>query len=326
VSAPSLLAAEPLKSDSFPVAPNTMCFGTWSRPYKTAQPNYKAQPYIAQETIVSHTMGQPRVLKCVTKDGDITAKKLDYPSELLDSEVRMMDHATRVCHVKGPKLRHSYLDGKMRIMVTNFDPGVPVGNVWKKLSYGNQKLIVQQLRREILKMRDSTQPLIGRIGRDGKIAKADPFYDPYHPETTFHMINFFASESEFDAHKIKHLRRRGGKVAASRLEYLLRPLRTEYTERFVLTHGDLHENNTHVRCVRDSKGKPTWELSGILDWGNSGFYPEYMEYAKAMKKGPSSLHWRRVMKKVLQGLECSKERLKAEELATEWAIPSTIFG
>lgn len=69
-----------------------------------------------------------------------------------------------------------------------------------------------------------------------------------------------------------------------------------------------------------------WELSGILDWGNSGFYPEYMEYATAMKKGPSRPYWRRVMKEVLRDIECSKERLQAEEMATEWSIPSTIFG
>ena len=305
-----------------------MCFGTWSRANKVTEPNYQPKPYFAHETIICQHMGQPRVLKCVAKDGDITAKKVDFHTELLDSEARMLDHATRTCHVKGPKLRHAYLDGDIRVMVTDFDPGVSVDKVWKRLSNSNQELIIQQLRQEILKMRNSTQPLIGRIGRDGKIARDDPFYDPYHPETTFHMIDFFRSESEFDAHKIKHLRRRGGggKAAATRLEYLIKPLRTQYTEKFVLTHGDLHENNIHVRCVRDSKGKAVWELSGILDWGNSGFYPEYMEYATAMKKGPSSPYWRKVMKKVLQGLECPKERLKAEELATEWAIPSTIFG
>lgn len=225
-----------------------MCFGTWSREKLATEPNFKPKSCPAQEVIHYHMTGEPHVLKSVTKDGDITAKKVDYHESLLDSEVRMLDHATRICNVKGPKLRRSYLDGDMRVMETDFDLGVSVGRVWKKLSWSNQKLIIQQLRHEIMKMRESTQPLIGRIGRDGRIARDDPFNDPYHPETSFYTITFFTSESEFDAHKIKHLRRRAGRAAASRLEYLLRPLRTRYTERFVLTHGDLHQDNIHVRC------------------------------------------------------------------------------
>lgn len=45
-----------------------------------------------------------------------------------------------------------------------------------------------------------------------------------------------------------------------------------------------------------------------------------MEYAVAMKSGPTLPYWRKVMKQVLEGMECSKERIKVEELATQWAV------
>ena len=64
-----------------------------------------------------------------------------------------------------------------------------------------------------------------------------------------------------------------GEVAARQLESLIKPLREKHTEGYVLTHGDLHLDNINVRCIPDSKGGRTWTLSGILDWGRSGFCP-----------------------------------------------------
>jgi Ser/Thr protein kinase RdoA (MazF antagonist) len=188
------------------------------------------------------------------------------------------------------------------------------------MSSANKKLVIEQLRAEILKMRASIKPLIGRVGWDGNIDKEDPYWDLYHPDTRTYSVTCFSTEAEFDAHKVEHMRARGGNASAKALEDLIKPLRARYSEKFVLTHADLHSENIHVRRVTDSKGKDAWELSGILDWGRSGFYPEYMEYAVAMKSGPYRPYWQKVMEEVLKGMECSKERLKVEEYATEWAV------
>ncbi|ERF69431.1 hypothetical protein EPUS_07835 [Endocarpon pusillum Z07020] len=189
--------------------------------------------------------------------------------------------------------------------------------VWKKINTVNKKLIIHQLRTEILKMRASTKPLIGRVAWNGDIEKDDPYPDPYHSDTTRYTVNYFGSEAEFDAHKVEQMRARRGDAAAKALEDRIKPLRDQYSERFVLTHGDLHSQNVHVRRVVGSDGKSRWELSGILDWGSSGLYPKYMEYAMAMKTGPHRPYWKKVMKEVLQGMECSRERMEVEERATE---------
>lgn len=99
-------------------------------------------------------------------------------------------------------------------------------------------------------------------------------------------MSFFRIESEFDDHKIKQIRCKYGKPTAKKLESRIKPLRGQYSEKFVLTHADLHQDNILVRQVRDASGKSTWRLSGIVDWARSGYYPEYMEYATAMNDGP----------------------------------------
>jgi Phosphotransferase enzyme family len=255
---------------------------------------------------------------CTAEDGTIFIKKLGKRYYLLESEARMLGYATHTMHIKGPKLRAVYLEGDMRVMETDFDPGVTIHSVWCKLSPCNKKAIMQQLRTEILKMRESTRPLIGRIEWDGSIAKNDPYYDPYYLDTMSHNVTFFGSESEFDNHKIEQMRARRGDSAASALAKRIESLRKQYTERFVLTHADLQPENIHVcRTTDPKKRQTTWQLSGILDWGRSGFYPEYMEYATAMKIGPYPPYWQKVMKTVLKGLECSKERLVVEDMATD---------
>lgn len=280
------------------------------------QPGFR----FVKETPLPHVHPQKGLRKCTTEDGTILVKKEQERWELLESEVRMLYHATGQMQVKGPKLRDMYLDGTKRVMITDFDPGVTLHSVWKKISSKNKKLIIQQLRVEVLKMRESTQPLIGRVGWDRNIVKNDPYFDPYYPGAEDQPVTFFESEAKFDQHKVELLRASGGDAVAGHLEKLIQPLQGQYSGRFVLTHGDLHSENIHVRCLSDSKGIPVWELSGILDWGRSGFYPEYMEYATAMKTGPYHPYWQKVLKEVLKGLECSKQRVKAEELATHWAV------
>jgi hypothetical protein len=205
-------------------------------------------------------------------------------------------------------------------MFTDFIPGVTVHSVWKKLSQSDQKLIIQDLRAEIVKMRQSTRPRIGRVGWDGNIATDDPYRDPYFPDTHDNTMSFFRSEAEFNDHKIKQIRNKCGEPAAKELESRIKPLRGQYSEKFVLRHANLHQEDILVRQVRDGSGESTWRLSGIVDWARSGYYPEYMEYATAMNDGPTHPYWRKVMKEVLKGLECSKQRLKVEGAATYWAL------
>ena len=147
-----------------------------------------------QETSPAQLLSRPRIikqeplpdaspgkglLKCIAEDGQNLVKKV----KIVESEARMLDHASRILCIRAPMLRGVNLEGDMTTMFTDFIPGVTVHSVWKELSRNDQKLIVQDLRAEIVKMRQSTRPRIGRVGWDGNIATDDPYCDPYFPDT-----------------------------------------------------------------------------------------------------------------------------------------------
>ena len=279
-------------------------------------------PQIIEErpllTVGPHHSCQKPLSKCLTDDGETLVKK----SEILTSEARMLFHASRTLGLKAPMLRGVTRQGPHTVMFMDFVPGRTVHSVWKTMSRSNQNLIKEQLRAEIMRMRQSTRPWIGRVDWNGSIHTNDPFYDQYFPDTqsASNTMTYFQNEAEFDAHKVYKFQVHCNDQRAQQLQSLLTPLKAEYTDRFVLTHADLHQENILVREVRDQTGKSTWHLAGIIDWARSGYYPEYMECATAMKDGPYLGYWRKVMRKVLAGMECSKKRLRAEDFATSWAV------
>jgi aminoglycoside phosphotransferase (APT) family kinase protein len=70
-------------------------------------------------------------------------------------------------------------------------------------------------------------------------------------------------------------------------------------DRFVLTHGDLTPRNIMVEGAR---------VTGIVDWERSGFFPEWAEYAFAMKLGHAHEEWwKPVLKELL--VPCEGTRL-----------------
>jgi thiamine kinase-like enzyme len=53
------------------------------------------------------------------------------------------------------------------------------------------------------------------------------------------------------------------------------------------THGDLTYGNIIISGEPDSV-----RITGIVDWEQSGWYPEYWEYCKLLFAGPYSHEWR----------------------------------
>ena len=75
----------------------------------------------------------------------------------------------------------------------------------------------------------------------------------------------------------------------------------------MLIHGDLTPRNIIVKDGR---------ITGIVDWERSGFFPEYAEYAFAMKLGHQiEKWWLPVLEEVLQ--PCSAKRLKFTALVED---------
>jgi aminoglycoside phosphotransferase (APT) family kinase protein len=259
------------------------------------------------------------VVKCSGKNGQgFVAKKVRHRSDHLESEAHMLKYATEVAHVKAPKLHYVYAQENARLMVTDFVSGVPLDTVWQSLDDANRASIRKDLQEQIRRMRTCTKSSIGRVNIDGGLDAKAAFPDPCHPSIDTSCMAF-ANEHDFDDHKIDEVRKRSVAAAAD-MQKRIQQLSKTYTQKFVLTHGDLNSRNIHVKSVVDtSTQRMVWQISGILDWERSAIFPEYMEYALARISISHDVEWRKFLVGLLEDMQvcCSEERVAVEYIATD---------
>ncbi|KUI56358.1 Aminoglycoside 3'-phosphotransferase [Cytospora mali] len=243
------------------------------------------------------------VIEHKTTNGRAVAVKVSDPGGIDRSEAEMMHYAA-THGVRAPKVLGHYniVTTKPKkplavAMVSERVPGVSLVNVWLELSKEEQSSIKEQLRMEITRMRKCTQPFIGRVGNQ----ETRNVYDRLVESN----CGPFSDEKAFDdwclarAHRSAFSRWKWGKM--------LERERRKSSGLFVLTHGDLTPRNI---MVKDGV------ITGIVDWERSGFFPEYAEYAFAMKLCHShEKWWIPVLEEILQ--PCSKQRLEFTRLAED---------
>jgi aminoglycoside phosphotransferase len=81
--------------------------------------------------------------------------------------------------------------------------------------------------------------------------------------------------------------------------------------RVVFTHGDLNMRNI---MVTERK------LSGIVDWENSGWYPEYWDYTKAHFVTKHHRRWKKIVDRVFAELGDYQEELATEKELWEYCF------
>lgn len=177
-------------------------------------------------------------------------------------------------------------------LVSERVPGVPLEDVWLDLSTAERSSIKAQLRVQFERMRQCTQPFIGRIN-----SQEVPNLFALFANTT--TCGPFQDEKSFDSWCFNRLLTRNP-IARFKWQKKLASERRNSSGGFVLTHGDLSPANIMV---------DNGIVTGIIDWDRSGFYPEYAEYAFALGLWhPYENWWREVLKEVLQ--PCSLARLE----------------
>lgn len=175
-------------------------------------------------------------------------------------------------------------------------------NIWHDLSSPEKSSIVAQLREQMARIRACTQPYIGRVNNQ-------PTRNVYDRLPTTYC-GPFPNEEAFDNWCLERVP--VGFFGLAHWKWLrwLEKERHKFSGKFVLTHGDLSPRNI---MVKDGK------ITGIVDWERSGFWPEYAEYAFAMKLchkfQSSEKWWVPILKEVLQ--PCSEQRLKFTKLVED---------
>ncbi|ROW02096.1 hypothetical protein VSDG_02367 [Cytospora chrysosperma] len=235
--------------------------------------------------------------------GHVLAIKVRPPGGIQRSEADMMHYAA-THGVRAPKVFGFYSivttePGRSiaTAMVSERVPGVPLADIWLDLSQAEQSSVKEQLRAEIARMRRCTQPFIGRV----KNQQTRNVYDRI--ASTF--CGTFPTEKEFDNWCLARVS--GGSLVHWRWDKWLERQRRQSSGTFVLTHGDLTPRNI---MFKDGL------VTGIIDWDRSGFFPEYAEYAFAMKLSHEhEKWWIPVLKQILE--PCSKQRLKFTSLVED---------
>ncbi|KAK7682219.1 hypothetical protein QCA50_014806 [Cerrena zonata] len=135
-------------------------------------------------------------------------------------------------------------------------------DVWKDLDDAQKDSIVESLRSYISQLRALPPPygrkvcaLYGEGVRDGRITSSGPV-GPFLDEASFNDYLVDAAEIFMDETTLPGIRAR---------------MREDH--RIVFTHGDLAPRNI---MVKDGK------VAAIIDWEQSGWYPEHWEMVKAM--------------------------------------------
>lgn len=148
----------------------------------------------------------------------------------------------------------------------SFVPGLTVNKIWPKASHEQKISISNQIGEVLLKLRQINVPdgvsLGGVCGEGCKDARR-------HTRISQERISTCAAFEDFQFSNPYY----GGADYIS----LLRGLLSSHTAAIVFTHGDIRPEN--IVFQPDQHGN--YLLAGIIDWEQSGFYPDYFECTKA---------------------------------------------
>ncbi|KAM0323031.1 hypothetical protein ACHAQA_009130 [Verticillium albo-atrum] len=185
-----------------------------------------------------------------------------------------------------PQVHDAYTDeesGMVRI-VMEFIPGENLDTAWDKYTDDEKAHVIAQLRGYMDELRRIKGTFIGSI--DGSWCN-DHYFDNepagYGP---------FANEAEFNQGIIKALRaaKPGEDWVGFTCDIFDEVMKGH---EIVMTHNDLDPRNILVRGS---------EIVALLDWELSGYYPEYWEYCKAMRRPDWESGWvrDRALEKVIK--------------------------
>ncbi|KAI9833944.1 MAG: hypothetical protein M1819_003453 [Sarea resinae] len=235
-----------------------------------------------------------RVVESRASNGRIVAVKVNPRSRSVRAEAKMMDYVSRQPGLLAPHVLGCYnVESFITVMVSDLVPGVSLDQAWHQMSAQERKSIKAQLREQLRLFRTCTQNYIGRLDHQ----PTRNFYERLEKK----KMGPFESEAEFDDWCLARIK---SPTAHSIWKRLLPKMRGTDSKAFVLTHGDLAARNIMVQDGR---------ITGIVDWEDGGFFPEYVEYALAMKICDGIEDWWvPVLKEVLQ--PCGWKRLKFQAM------------
>ena len=157
------------------------------------------------------------------------------------------------------------------VMFTSYVPKITLTEAWPSLTYQQKVAIQSQLDEIFTKVR--------RISRDDRplgmldgrgVVDERGFHDSYQADATIRTV------PEFEEFVFSYR-----PWVTSTFVRFLRTLlpASRFDQHCVLTHCDVRPDNIMV----DTTENGDWEVTGIIDWEEAGFYPPYWESVKSTR-------------------------------------------
>ena len=152
----------------------------------------------------------------------------------------------------------------------SFVEGVSLDKLWSSLTKSQKESIQTQLSVILRHVRSLPLPSDPAIG-----SGSPPRCKDIRVRTRISSSRI-CTEEDFNGFLLSNPFNTDWGVSPFYLRMIRSRMRTDH--RMCVTHGDLRPANITVQ----RKDANSIQINGLVDWGNSGVYPEYWEYAKAL--------------------------------------------
>ncbi|EUC38038.1 hypothetical protein COCCADRAFT_83792 [Bipolaris zeicola 26-R-13] len=189
--------------------------------------------------------------------------------------------------------------------------GQPLAEVWTSLPPDTQASIIQHLRGYIHEWRTLQEDYYGALGHQ----PCQDIFFKHFPMRNGPKIDYgpYRTRSEYNAGLKDALQMsRPPGVSDQRDDALIHKIESLNEPTIVFTHGDLHRDNI---LVKDGK------ISGILDWGSSGYSIKDREYYEARSRARNQ-EWKAALDLVFSGEIDMAAYLILEQLDKELVVYS----
>ena len=203
-----------------------------------------------------------------------------YGTQVFESEAQSLSFVEANTNLPVPKLVRSYRHKNQTYIVMTRIPGKPLVESLSKMSVEEIKVITSELKTMLDELRAlritdfESDSFIGSIGhgpcRDDIFRAGFESKGPFDTEEEMHenilerWTNLFPTDP----------------IPESEVQYYRRLYSENSGHQIRFTHGDITSRNIMVE---------NGHISGIVDWGQAGWYPEYWAYIKSM--AGSFDHW-----------------------------------
>ncbi|KAJ5845054.1 hypothetical protein N7534_008723 [Penicillium rubens] len=178
-----------------------------------------------------------------------------------------------------PRVHGLIIHGNVNAMFMSYIPGVTVERAWPSLSHEAKLSLQKQLDwifSRLRSLRRDDGPQLGGVGGEGV--------------KDYRIMEVFAKKGITTARQFDELQFSAEHRASPSYVKLLRSFLNEENKTIngsVFTHGDLKKSNIVVQ--KDPSHADAYTVTGVIDWEESGFYPEYYECA-TLSNGQSIDH------------------------------------